>query len=327
MKMSERIRKVEPELAKDLFYKLLLVRRFEEKVLEMFAYGKLAGTMFHVCIGQEAVAVGACSALDERDYLVSTHRGHGHFIMRGGDLKRMMAELYGKATGYCKGKGGSMHIADINLGHLGANGIVGGGLPLAAGAGLAAKIRGTDQVVMCSFGDGAACEGTFHESLNFASVRKLPIVYVCENNLYAMSTAFARGSATETIAERASAYAMPGKSVDGMDVFAVREAMLEAVERARSGAGPTLIEATTYRFFGHSRGDPSVYRTREEEAKWKKRCPIATLRKELLDAAIVTEKDIAHMEEEIASRLAEACEFADESPYPEVSALTEDVYA
>jgi TPP-dependent pyruvate/acetoin dehydrogenase alpha subunit len=325
--MSVRVEEVDPGLARDLFYKLLLVRRFEEKILEMFAYGKLAGTMFHVCIGQEAVAVGACSALDERDYLVSTHRGHGHFIMRGGNLNRMMAELYGKATGYCKGKGGSMHIADINLGHLGANGIVGGGLPLAVGAGLAAKIRGTRQVVMCSFGDGAAAEGTFHESLNFASVMKLPVIYVCENNLYAMSTAFKRGSASQTIAERASAYAMPGKLVDGMDVLAVRKAMLEAVERARAGIGPTLIEAATYRFFGHSRGDPSVYRTREEEAQWKKRCPVATMRQRLLDAAIITEADIVRMEEEIASRLALACEFADKSPYPEISALTEDVYA
>lgn len=318
---------VDAEVARELFYKLLLIRRFEEKVLEMFAYGKLAGSMFHVCIGQEAIAVGACSVLEKRDYLVSTHRGHGHFIMRGGDLRLMMAELFGKSTGYCKGKGGSMHIADINLGHLGANGIVGGGLPLSAGAGLAAKIRATNQVVMCSFGDGAANEGTFHESLNFASVMKLPVIYVCENNLYAMSTPFAKGSATKTVAERAAAYAMPGRLVDGMDVFAVRAAMLEAVERARSGGGPTLIEARAYRFYGHSRGDPSVYRTREEEAEWKKRCPVATMRKKLLEAGILTEATITEMDEEIAEKLNEACEFADQSPYPDLSSLTEDIYA
>lgn len=317
---------MDAKIAKELYYKMLLIRRFEEKLLEVFAYGKLAGTMFHVSIGQEAVAAGVISVLKKSDYITSNHRGHGHFIAKGGDLKKMMAELYGKATGYCKGKGGSMHIADIEQGHLGSNGIVGGGFAIATGAAYASAFLKTGQVTVCFFGDGAANEGLFHESLNMAGLWKLPIVYVCENNLYALSTPYKKAFASKTIAQRASGYGMPGIVVDGMDVMAVRESAKEAIDRARKGDGPTLIECKTYRFYGHSRGDVATYRTREEEAEWKARCPIGTLGKKLLQRGILTNDEINKMEEEIAARLAEACDFADKSPYPTIESMYEDIY-
>lgn len=315
------------EQAKKLYYNLLLIRRFEEKLLEVFAYAKLAGSMFHVCIGQEAVPVGVCSVLEKNDFITSNHRGHGHFIAKGGNLKEMMAELYGKYTGYCKGKGGSMHIADLEMGHMGANGIVGGGFAIATGAAYAFDFLKTGQVSVDFFGDGSTNEGLFHESLNMAGLWKLPIVYICENNLYAMSTPFRKAFATNTIAERACAYGMPGVVVDGMDVIAVHEATKEAVERARKGEGPTLIECQTYRFFGHSRGDVATYRTREEEAKWKIRCPVETYGQKLLKEKILTNDEIKRMEAEIKDRLDEACEYADNSPYPPVESMFEDIYA
>lgn len=316
-----------PKIEKKLYYNMLLIRRFEEKLLEVFAYGKLAGSMFHVSIGQEAVAAGVCSAIEHTDYITSNHRGHGHFIAKGGDLNKMMAELYGKATGYCKGKGGSMHIADVEQGHLGANGIVGGGFAIATGAAYAISLQNTDQVSVCFFGDGSTNEGLFHESLNMAGLWKLPIIYICENNLYALSTPYKKAFASKTIAERASAYNMPGIAVDGMNVLAVRAATKEAAERARRGEGPTLIECKTYRFFGHSRGDVAIYRTREEEAQWKERCPVATFGQKLLQDGILTSEEIAIIEKEIAERLQEACDFADKSPYPTIESMFEDIYA
>jgi pyruvate dehydrogenase E1 component alpha subunit len=318
---------MDDELAKRLYGEMLLIRRFEEKVLEVFAGGKLAGTMFHVCIGEEAVAVGVCSVLERKDYITSTHRGHGHFIAKGGDLKLMMAELYGKAGGYCRGKGGSMHIADINLGHLGANGIVGGGLGIATGSAYASLLRRSSQVTVCFFGDGAANEGIFHESLNMAGLWKLPIVYVCENNHYALSTSYARAFTTETISGRAPSYGMAGVTVDGMDVLAVRDAAEQAVERARSGGGPTLLECRTYRFYGHSRGDPSGYRTREEEKQWRDRCPVKSFERRLLDDGVLGREEIEGMEREIAQKLEEACSYADASPYPGAQSMYEDLYA
>ncbi|NLJ80439.1 MAG: thiamine pyrophosphate-dependent dehydrogenase E1 component subunit alpha [Firmicutes bacterium] len=305
---------------------MLLIRRFEEKVLEVFSFGKLAGRMFHVCIGQEAVPTGVCSVLKPDDYITSTHRGHGHFIAKNADLKRMMAELYGKATGYCKGKGGSMHIADIELGHLGANGIVGGSFGIATGAAYASAFRRDKRVTVCFFGEGAANQGIFHESLNMAGLWKLPIVYVCENNFYALSTPLERSSATETLAERAAAYDMPGQVVDGMDVAAVRKAALEAVNRARAGEGPTLLECQTYRFYGHSRGDGSVYRTKEEEEFWKARCPVKTFGERLVAEGKLSLQEMEELEKDIEERLAEACAFADESPYPSLDSLYEDVF-
>ena len=318
---------METKVMKDLYYQMLLIRRFEEKVLEMFAYDKLSGSMFHVCIGEEAVGAAAMSVINRDDYITSTHRGHGHFIAKGGDLKLMMAELFGKETGYCKGKGGSMHIADISFGHLGANGIVGGGFALATGAAYASKLRKDGKVTLCFFGDGAANEGLFHESLNMAGLWKLPIVYICENNQYALSTPYGKSSASATIAERAPSYGMKGVTVDGMDVLAVREAVKEAVDNARSGGGPALVECLTYRFYGHSRGDASIYRTKEEEQIWKMKCPIDCFGQKLLDEGILTAEEMKKMEDDIEQKLADACEFADQSPYPAVSALQDDIYA
>ncbi|MCL2163266.1 MAG: thiamine pyrophosphate-dependent dehydrogenase E1 component subunit alpha [Oscillospiraceae bacterium] len=312
---------------KELYHTMLLIRRFEEKVLEAFAYNKLAGSMFHVCIGEEAVSAGVCSVLNQSDYMTSTHRGHGHFIAKGGDINRMMAELYGKAAGYCHGKGGSMHIADIGLGHLGANGIVGGGFAIATGAAYSSKLRKDNKVTVCFFGDGASNEGLFHESLNMAGVWNLPIVFVCENNKYALSTPIKAAIATKTIAERACAYGMKGVFVDGMNVIAVRDAAKEATDRARSMEGPTLIECGTYRYYGHSRGDVATYRTREEEAEWKARCPVKTFGESLVKSGEMSVDEQADMEKEIAGRLEEACRFADESPYPDLETLTQDIFA
>jgi len=306
---------------KDLYKEMLLIRRFEEKILEVFSYGKLAGSMFHVCIGEEAISAAVCSAMKPDDYMTSTHRGHGHFIAKGGDLNRMMAELYGKSTGYCKGKGGSMHIADIGLGHLGANGIVGGGFAMAAGAAYASTIRKDGKVTVCFFGDGATNEGLFHEVMNMASIWKLPMVFVCENNQYALSTPYGKAFASATIAQRAAAYNMPGVTVDGMDVTAIQEEAQTAIDRARKGEGPTLLECLTYRFFGHSRGDASVYRTKAEEAIWKARCPVLNCRKELIEERALTEEEDKLLEEEIAGRLQQACDYADSSPYGGVKDL------
>lgn len=301
------------------------IRKFETKAAELFAEGRIPGFV-HLYIGEEAVATGVCANLKDSDYITSTHRGHGHIIAKGGDLKYMFAELFGRETGYCKGKGGSMHIADADRGILGANGIVGAGHNIAVGAGLSAKYRDTDQVCVCFFGDGSTNQGTFHEALNMASIWKLPVIFVCENNLYGISMHQSRHQAIQDVADRAVAYNMPGVVVDGNDVLAVYEAAKEAVDRARNGQGPTLIECKTYRHRGHFEGDPTVYRDEEEVKEWLQKDPIPRLVEFMLDNNVVTEEEIKKIDEEIAAEIEEAIKFAEESPFPPVEAAVEDIY-
>lgn len=309
----------------DYYRQMLTIRLFEEKVLELLMHGVIDGGS-HLYVGEEAVAVGACSVLRKDDYLTSTHRGHGHCIARGTGLKEMMAELLGKQTGCCKGKGGSLHIADFSLGNLGANGIVGGSIPIATGAGLSIIIRGTDQVVLCFFGDGAVNQGCSHESLNAAAIWNLPVVYVCENNLYGMSVPVKKAFPFEDLVVRAKAYGIPGEIVDGMNVLEVRHAVQHGVNRARQGGGPSFLECKTYRYHGHSRGDPRVYRTKEEEETWKKRDPIATFKGWLLEQGATTIECISAIEHEVAKEIDEAVEFALDSPWPKVTELYEDLF-
>jgi pyruvate dehydrogenase E1 component alpha subunit len=317
------------EISKDkllwMYERMRLIRAFEDRVAELFAEGKLPGFV-HLYAGEEAIAVGVCAHLTDRDYITSTHRGHGHCIAKGVDVKEMMAELFGKATGSCKGKGGSMHIADVSKGMLGANGIVGGGGPLACGSGLTAKVLGTDQVTVCFFGDGAAEQGTMHESMNLASIWKLPVVFVCENNLYAESTPWTYHCAAKEIADRASAYDMPGVMVDGTDVFAVYEAAGEAVARARRGEGPTLIEARAFRYYGHFQGDAMTYRTDEEVAGYRERDPIENFKKRVLERGLVSEAELEEIDARVAAAIDEAVRFAEESPYPPPEECLTDVY-
>ncbi len=301
------------------------IREFETKAAELFAEGRIPGFV-HLYIGEEAVATGVCANLKDSDYITSTHRGHGHIIAKGGDLKYMFAELFGRETGYCKGKGGSMHIADADRGILGANGIVGAGHNIAVGAGLSAKYRDTDQVCVCFFGDGSTNQGTFHEALNMASIWKLPVIFVCENNLYGISMHQSRHQAIQDVADRAVAYNMPGVVVDGNDVLAVYEAAKEAVDRARNGQGPTLIECKTYRHRGHFEGDPTVYRDEDEVKEWLQKDPIPRLVEFMLDNNVVTEEEIKKIDEEIAAEIEEAIKFAEESPFPPVEAAVEDIY-
>ena len=310
----------------EMYKRMLEIRQFEEKVFELYAQNLVPGTV-HLYTGEEAVAVGVCSALRIIDYITSTHRGHGHCIAKGADLKRTMAEILGKETGYCKGKGGSMHIADFTVGMLGATAVVGAGLPIAVGAALSAKLRKTDQVVACFFGDGASNQGTFHESINMASTWHLPVIFVCENNLYAMGTCQSRVMNIENIADRASAYGIPGVVVDGNDVLAVYEATLKAVDRARRGEGPTLLECKTYRQKGHSRVDPARYRPKEEVESWLARDPLKRFREQLLQMKSVTEAEIQQIEGETSAEVEEAVKFAMKSPYPSPEEALEDVYA
>jgi len=311
------------ERYREWYRKLMTVRRFEEKVDELFRAGKITGAV-HTSVGQEAVAVGFGEAMEKKDVIVATHRGHGHCIMRGADLKSMMAELFGKSTGLCKGKGGSMHIVDIKNGMLGAMGIVGEGMPIAAGVGLAIKMQKTGQVCVCFFGDNASNGGPFHEAHNVASLWKLPVVFVCENNLYGLTVSAKKSTSVVDIADRAKGYAMPGAVVDGMDVTAVFETAKEAIERARKGEGPSLIEAKTYRFLGHSRGDPpwGPYRTKEEVDSWKKRDP----RLILIKSGSLTPEETERIDQEVEAVIAEAIRFAEESPQPEIKIALEHVY-
>jgi TPP-dependent pyruvate/acetoin dehydrogenase alpha subunit len=304
------------------------IRLFEERVRQEYQRQKISG-MLHLYIGEEAIAVGVCSQLRPEDYITSNHRGHGHFIAKGADLKRMMAELFGKSTGYCKGKGGSMHIADIDLGSLGANGIVGGGLPIAVGAGLAIRVKGEKgRVVVCFFGDGALNTGEFHESLNLAAVWDLPVVFVCENNLYALSTRLSRVMKIDDVSRRADAYGMPGSRVDGMDVLAVREATAAAVARGRAGEGPSFLVCETYRFGGHGRNpDTRSYRTKEEEAEWKARCPVEGFEQKLLREGVLEAARVAAIRQEILEEVEASVRFAEESPLPGLESIEEDIYA
>lgn len=313
------------ELLAEMLQKMLEIRFFEEKVFDLYGQNLVPGTI-HLYAGEEAVAVGVCSALRKDDFITSTHRGHGHCIAKGADLKRTMAEILGKETGYCRGKGGSMHIADFSVGMLGATAVVGAGLPIAVGAGLSAKLRNTDQVVACFFGEGASNQGTFHESLNMAAAWSLPVVFVCENNLYAMGTRQSRIMKIANIADRASAYGMPGIMADGNDVLAVYAATYNAVERARKGEGPTLIECKTYRHKGHSRVDPAKYRAKEEVEEWLNKDPIKRLKDKTLQDHIFTEHEIGKIEREAMAKVEEAVKFAVESPYPAPEEALEDVY-
>ncbi|TMI85330.1 MAG: thiamine pyrophosphate-dependent dehydrogenase E1 component subunit alpha [Bacillati bacterium ANGP1] len=290
-----------------------MIRQFDLRALDLYREGAMRGST-HPYIGMEAVAVGACAALRPADRITSTHRGHGHCLAKGGDPRLMMAELLGKATGYCKGKGGSMHIADVEAGILGANGIVGGGIGLATGAALAAQLAGRDDVTLCFFGDGALNQGILHESANLAAIWKLPVVYICENNQYAMSARADKFTSVPDPEVRAKAYGFPGVSCDGMDVMAVYRTVADAVARARAGEGPSLVVCVTYRYFGHHVGDPLNYRDKAEVDAWKTKDPIDRFQADRLAAAVTQEIDAA-------------VAFAKASPEPEVEALMEDVYA
>jgi TPP-dependent pyruvate/acetoin dehydrogenase alpha subunit len=307
------------------YERMKLIRTFEDKSAELFGEGKLPGFV-HLYAGEEAIAVGVCAHLTDRDFITSTHRGHGHCIAKGVDVKPMMAEIYGKATGACKGKGGSMHIADVEKGMLGANGIVGAGGPLACGSGLMAKTLGTDQVTVCFFGDGAAEQGTMHESMNLASIWKLPVVFVCENNGYAESTPWGYHCAAKDISDRAVAYDMPGATVDGTDFFAVYEAAAEGIGMARRGEGPSLIEARGFRYYGHFQGDATLYFTEEEKARNRANDPIDKFRKAVLDRKLLTEEELAEIDAKTRAAVEAAVEFAVESPLPDPAEVTTDVY-
>ena len=318
-------RHFDAEQLRDALYRMFLIRKFEEGAEESYMRGLIHGTM-HLSIGQEASAVGTCMVLEVSDQITSTHRGHGHCVAKGADVARMFAEFFGKETGYCRGRGGSMHIADFERGNLGANGIVGGGLPIAVGAALSAKQLGTGRVVVCFFGDGANNEGAFHEALNMASIWSLPVVFVCENNRYGMSTAVEKSTAVASIAHRATAYSMPGTSVDGNDLSAVSEAVHAAVSRARCGDGPSLIESLTYRWRGHSRSDRNRYRTKAEIDAWIERDPIQRFARELVEHKVMSGDDVAQLERRVDDEIASALEFAKNSVSPNVSELTRDVY-
>jgi pyruvate dehydrogenase E1 component alpha subunit len=317
---------LEPETLREALCKMYLIRYFEEKAEALYAMGKIHGTM-HLSIGQEASAMGACLALRPDDFMLSTHRGHGHCIAKGADLNLMMAEFFGKEIGYCRGRGGSMHIADVEGGNLGANGVVGGGIPIAPGVGLSLKMRKTNQVCLTFFGDGAANEGAFHESLNMSAIWKLPVVYVCENNQYGMSMSVKQACSVEQISQRAAAYNMPGVTIDGNDLIAVYTAVKEAVDRARVGEGPSLIENVTYRWRGHSKSDRQRYRTREEVKAWQARDPIACLRTKLLEAGLFSEAELDQVSAEANQIIEDSVVFAEAAAEPDPATIMEGVYA
>lgn len=311
-----------------LYRTMLRIRRFEEKAIELKAQQIIPG-LLHLYIGEEAVATGVCAALRRDDYISSTHRGHGHCIAKGGEISRMMAELLGRKEGYCRGKGGSMHIADIELGILGANGIVAAGMPISGGAALSIKMRGKDQVVACFFGDGGSNQGAFHESLNLVALWKLPVIFVCENNQYAISVAQSRSTSIRDIYLRKDAYGMAGCMVDGNDVLGVYQAAKEAVDRARRGEGPSLIEYKTYRWRGHYEGEADrtyTYRTKQEIEEWMGRCPIKRFQMVLLDQGIVSQDELKKIEQEIQSDLQKAVEFAQNCPFPNPEDALKDLY-
>jgi pyruvate dehydrogenase E1 component alpha subunit len=313
------------ELAVKLLKQMMQIRQFEDKIMELLAKNIAEGGS-HLYAGMEAVAVGAISVINPDDYITSTHRGHGHAIAKDGDLKALMAEILGKKTGVCKGKGGSLHLADLSKGNLGANGIVGGGIGIATGAGLSIKLQKQKKVVLCFFGDGATNNGIFFECLNMASLWKLPVVYICENNKYAMSVSVERSHAVKDIAKKALAFDIPAENVDGQDVLAVREVVGKWVNYAREGNGPSFVVANTYRYYGHSRSDPRVYRTREEEKFWRERDPIIIFSNKMKEQNILTEEEINAIEEEVRKEIEEAVEFAINSPYPEPEELYTDLY-
>lgn len=309
-----------------MYQRMNEARAFEEKVSYFFARGMVHGTT-HLSVGEEGSAVGACMALNPDDLITSTHRGHSQVIGKGIDLNKMMAELLGKYTGYCKGKGGSMHIADVSAGNLGANGVVGGGHTIAVGAGMTQQYKKTGKVVLCFFGDGAANEGSFHEAINLASVWKLPVIFFCENNLYGMSTPIESHMNITDIADRASSYGIPGYIVDGNDIFAVHKVVEEAAEYCRKGNGPVLIESKTYRWLGHSKSDANVYRTKEEIDSWKERCPIKRFKETTVKDGTFTEEELDAIAKKAYDDIEAAVEFSNNSPDPSLDTLLDDVYA
>ena len=310
----------------NFLHQMLLIRKFEDKSGELYARGKIAGFL-HLYNGQEASAVGAISTLAEHDLLITHYRDHGYAIARGLDVNRCMAELLGKATGIVKGHGGSMHFFDVSLGMLGGWAIVAGHLPLAVGLGLASNYLGKQQVVLCFFGDGATNNGYFHEALNMAKLWKVPVVFLCENNLYGMGTAVDRASAVMEMVRKAAPYGIPAQRVDGMDVLAVREATSKAVDHARRGDGPFFLEVLTYRFRGHSMADPILYRDKAEVEEWKKRDPIVIFRQRLEKEGLLSPQEMEQIERETDELVVEAVRFAEESPDPPLTDLYEDIYA
>jgi len=309
----------------DMFKKMNLIRAFEEKVAYFFSRGMIHGTT-HLYIGEEATAVGAIANLTNDDLITSTHRGHGHTIAKGIDINRMMAELLGKSNGYCKGKGGSMHIADLTRGNLGANGIVGGGIPIAVGAGLTVKMRKEDKVVVCFFGDGALNEGSFHESVNLAAVWDLPVLFICEDNKYGMSMSRHKSIKLDDLADRAQGYGIPGKTIDGQNVFEVYDEVHNAVKYVRKN-GPMLLVSNTYRYMGHSKSDANRYRTKEEINEWKQRDPIPMLRAAIVERGFADEATLDEVQKAAYAEIDAAVEYADGSPEPDLNDILNDVYA
>lgn len=317
---------ISKEILREMYKRMNEARAFEEKVSYFFARGMVHGTT-HLSIGQEASAIAACMALNDDDLMTSTHRGHSQVIGKGIDLNKMVAELLGKYTGYCKGKGGSMHIADVEVGNLGANGVVGGGHGIAVGAALTQKMKNTGKIVLCFFGDGAANEGSFHEALNLASVWKLPVIFYCENNQYGMSVPIDKAMNIENVADRASAYGIPGYIIDGNNAIEVYTKMKEIAKYVRGGNGPVLVESKTYRWLGHSKSDAQVYRTKEEVETWKKKCPIQQLRKYIIENNVMDARELDEIENNARKAIEDAVIFANNSPNPPIESVTEDVYA
>jgi TPP-dependent pyruvate/acetoin dehydrogenase alpha subunit len=323
--MAQKIQLPTNELMIEMYRRMVLLREFELKTLQ-FCTEKLTRGPLHLYVGEEAAAVGACMALEKGDYITSTHRGHGHCVAMGGDVKRMLAEIAGRSTGYCKGKGGSMHIADMDLGIIGANGIVGAGIPIAVGAAIAMDNMDKKNVILCFFGDGASNTGAFHEAMNMAAIWRLPIIFVCENNFYAISGCARDTTSIEDISKRSEAYGIRGVTIDGNDIFTVFDETRRAREMAVKGEGPVLIEMKTYRWLGHWHADPCRYREDEEVEKWKKKCPIKRLREYLIDRGILTESTVTEIDEDIAREIGEIERFALESPEPDPGEALDEVY-
>jgi pyruvate dehydrogenase E1 component alpha subunit len=322
---------IKEEISKEkllwMYETMVKIRVHEEVAAELFAENKIPGFV-HLYVGEEAVATGVMANLEKEDFVSSTHRGHGHYIAKGGDIKTSMAELFGRTTGCCKGKGGSMHIVDLDIGELGANGMVGGGIPHAAGAALGMKLNGLDNVAVAFFGDGASNQQNFHEGINLATVWNLPVVFVCENNGYQISLPYSKQQIINSVAERGKSYGIPAVSIDGQDVMAVYEVAKEAIKRAKNGEGPSLIEAKTYRFRGHFEGDPVVYRTKKESEWWKEnKDPIVNFKKFLLEKNILSEDDCALIQKKEEEEVKEAVKFAESSPWPKKEDIVKDVFS
>jgi TPP-dependent pyruvate/acetoin dehydrogenase alpha subunit len=324
MNSSELPKELSPEDLINLYKKMLLIRKFEQRITK--DAGKIKSPLVHPYIGEEAIAVGACAAINEDDYITSTHRGHGHFLAKGGDLNSLMAEIYGKEGGMCKGRGGSMHVADFSKHMLGANGIVGAGPPLALGVALASKMRNEGKVVLTFFGDGAANQGMLHESMNLAAVWKLPIIFMLENNLYGWSTPAAHATAIKDFSLRAEGYGMKGISIDGNNIIEVYKTVKEAVKLARNGGGPTLIECKTYRWSGQTTMDADKYRSTEEKEEWKHKCPIEAFKTKLIQGEIIDQVIIQEIEEKTLALIEGSIKFSKKSPQPDPSTVLNNVY-